>query len=157
MILWYAAGSVCAVWAVFQSAGLDFRSIAIGALLPLIDVVVGHQALAHTLLAPTLTMVLVMLTTVGRGKRLIRRRAIGIPIGWYFGIGLSGSFTDQHVFWWPAFGRSFGETSIWPPLGWAIALELIGVAAAAWVWVRFELADPRRRAEFVRSGRLVAA
>lgn len=155
MILWYAAGAVAAVWAIFQSAGLDFRAVALGALAPLADAGTGHQALAHTLLAPTLLMIAVMVVTAGRGHRLARRRVMGIPIGWYFGLGLSGAFTNQKVFWWPAFGRDFGDAAVWPPIGWAVALEVAGVLAAVWVWSRFGLADVGHRREFLRSGRLV--
>ena len=32
MILWYAAGAVFIVWNVFQSSGVDFRAVAVGAL-----------------------------------------------------------------------------------------------------------------------------
>ena len=35
MVIWFAFGSIFAVWNVFQSPGLDFRLIALGALLPL--------------------------------------------------------------------------------------------------------------------------
>ncbi|MDQ1533105.1 MAG: hypothetical protein QOF28_866, partial [Actinomycetota bacterium] len=53
MLLWYAAGSVFAVWNVFQSAGLDFRAVAVGSLLPLvIDIPAAHQAFGHALVAP---------------------------------------------------------------------------------------------------------
>jgi hypothetical protein len=157
VIVWYAAGAVVAVWVVFQSTGLDFRAVALGGLVPLVDVVVGHQAVAHTLLAPTVAMIVVMGATAGRGRRLLRRRIIGVPIGWYFGIALSGAFTHQAVFWWPAFGADLGDAGIWPPLGWAVALELAGWVALRWIWVRCELADPARRADFVRTGRLVVS
>ena len=51
MILWLACGSIFGVWNVFQSSGLDFRLIALGALLPLaIDAPFGAQSYAHTLL-----------------------------------------------------------------------------------------------------------
>ena len=36
MVLWLAFGSIFGVWNVFQSPGLDFRLIALGALLPLV-------------------------------------------------------------------------------------------------------------------------
>jgi len=157
VILWYAAGAVFAVWNIFQSAGLDFRTVAIGALLPLADVVAGEQALAHTLLAPTMVMLLVMLATAGRGRRLARRRLIGVPIGWYFGVALSGAFANHHVFWWPALGARFDDAPVWPPLVWAVALELAGVVAARWCWSRFGLADPHRRRAFWRTGRLGVA
>lgn len=154
MILWYAAGAVFAVWNVFQSAGLDYRAVALGALLPLLDVIAGEQAWAHSLLAPTVAMAVVMLGTSRRGRRLARRRWIGVPIGWYFGVGLSGAFAEQHVFWWPVFGDRFDDAAIWPPLAWALGLEALGIIAARWCWTRFGLADPIRRRTFARTGRL---
>jgi len=36
MILWLVFGSVFGVWNVFQSSGVDFRLIAMGALAPLV-------------------------------------------------------------------------------------------------------------------------
>ena len=54
MIAWLAFGSVFVVWNVFQSSGLDFRLVAIGALAPVvIDAPWGEQAYAHTLLVAT--------------------------------------------------------------------------------------------------------
>lgn len=157
MILWYAAGTVVAVWNVFQSGGLDFRSVALGSLLPLLDALAGEQAWAHSLLAPTALLVVVMLTTAGRGRRLARRRLIGVPIGWYVGIALSGSFEYREVFWWPLLGTDLDGAPIWPPLGWAIAFEIAGWLAALWCWIRFGLRDPQRRRAFLRTGRLTVA
>jgi hypothetical protein len=155
MVLWYAAGSVFAVWNVFQSAGLDFRAVAFGALLPvLIDIAPAHQAYGHTLLAPVAALVVVMLVTSGRGRRLLRRRVIGLPIGWFCGLALSGAFASQRLFWWPAFGRSFGHVALLPAVPVVVIEELIGVAAAVWIWNRFGLRDARRRRELVRRGRL---
>src|SRR6476659_41154 len=115
MVLWYAAGSVFAVWNVFQSAGLDFRAVALGALLPLlVDLPSGHQAYGHPLIAPVAALVCVMLATSGHGHRLLRRRVIGLPIGWFCGLVLSGAFASQRVFWWPAFGRGFGHVALLP-------------------------------------------
>jgi hypothetical protein len=155
VFFWYAAGSVFGVWNVFQSAGLDFRAVAVGALLPLLaDQPFGHQAYAHALVAPVAALVLVMLATSGRGRKLLRRRVIGLPIGWFCGLVLSGAFASQRVFWWPAFGRSFGHVALLPGVAVVIGEELLGLAAARWIWIRFGLRDPRRRRELLRRGRL---
>ena len=59
MILWLAFGSIFGVWNVFQSSGLDFRLIAVGALLPLaIDAPFGHMSYAHTLLSGVIVLAL---------------------------------------------------------------------------------------------------
>src|SRR4029453_880210 len=102
MILWPAFGSIFAVWNVFQSPGLDFRIVALGAVLPLLlDAPFGEQAYAHTLLSAVVALVLTMLCTAGRGNRLRRRRALGLPIGWFAGLVLSGAWAHKEVFWWP--------------------------------------------------------
>ncbi|HEX4491243.1 MAG TPA: hypothetical protein VH914_08580 [Acidimicrobiia bacterium] len=158
MFFWYTAGAVFAVWNVFQSAGLDFRAVALGALLPLvIDLPVGHQAFAHSLLAPVALLTLVMLATSGRGHRLLRRRIIGLPIGWFCGIALSGAFASQHLFWWPAFGADFGHDALLPAVPVIAIEELLGLLALRWIWVRFGLRSPARRRDLVRRGRLVVA
>ena len=155
MVLWYAAGSVFAVWNVFQSAGLDVRTVAVGALLPLlVDLPAGHQVYAHSLLAPVVLLAAVMLVTSGRGRRLLRRRVIGLPIGWFCGLALSGAFASQRVFWWPGFGTGFGHVALLPALPVVVVEELLGVAALRWIWVRFGLRDPNRRRDLVRRGRL---
>jgi hypothetical protein len=155
VVLWYASGSVFAVWNVFQSAGLDFRAVALGALLPLvIDLPSGHQEYAHALLAPVVALALVMAVTSGRGRRLLRRRWIGLPIGWFCGLALSGAFASQRVFWWPGFGRSFGNVALLPAVPAVVVEELLGVAATVWIWTRFGLRDQSRRRELLRRGRL---
>jgi hypothetical protein len=107
MLLWFAFGSIFGVWNVFQSPGLDFRLIAVGALLPLaLDAPFGAQSYAHTLCSAVVVLVLVMALTTGRGRRLRRRRLLGLPIGWFTGLVLSGAWAHKEVFWWPAFGWS---------------------------------------------------
>ncbi len=158
VLLWYCAGTVFAIWNVFQSNGLDVRLLALGGILPvLIDAPLGAQRVGHSLLAPVVLMAVVMLSTPGRGRRLVRRRLIAVPIGWMSGTALSGAFTNQRVFWWPAFGRGFGNASVFPPLSIAIGLELVGLGAARWCWVRFGLRDPKRRSQLLRTGRVVAS
>jgi hypothetical protein len=154
VIIWYAAGAILAVWLVFQSTGLDFRFVAVGGLVPLLDALVGHQAVLHSLLAPTLALTLVMAVTAGRGRRLLRRRLIGVPIGWYFGLVLAGAFAHREVFWFPAFGGDFGDVAVWPAWPWAVGLEIVGLFALRTIWSRAGLADRVNRAAFVRDGRL---
>ncbi len=157
MLTWYAAGAVFGVWNVFQSNGIDVRLIALGSLAPLlVDAGFGAQRYGHTLLAPVVALVVVMLATAGRGHRLLRRHLIGIPIGWFCGIALSGAFTHQHTFWWPALGTDFDHASLLPPLPWALAFEALGLLAVRWCWVRFGLADPARRRMLWRTGRVVS-
>ena len=100
MFFWYVGMSVLLVANVFRSTGVDYRLIAVGALLPLVvDVPVGHQAFGHTLAFAVLLLVVVMVATIGR-PRLLRRRLLCIPIGVFFGLLLSGAWTTDG-FWWP--------------------------------------------------------
>ncbi len=80
MFLWFVFGAIFGVWNVFQSPGLDFRLIALGALLPeLIDLPFGAQAYAHTLLAAVVgARSSRCWPRPGRGRRLLRRRALGL-------------------------------------------------------------------------------
>jgi hypothetical protein len=158
MLLWFVFGSVFGVWNVFQSPGLDFRLIALGAMLPtLLDLPFGEQAYAHTMLAATAALVVTMLATTGRGRRLRRRRALGLAIGWYSGLVLSAAWAHKEVFWWPAFGWSLPSVALFPAWPVVVAEELAGLAAAGWVWSRFGLRDEVRRRAFVQTGRLAIA
>jgi len=158
MLLWFAFGSIFGVWNVFQSPGLDFRLVAVGALLPLVlDAPFGAQSYAHTLCSAVVVLVLVMALTTGRGRRLRRRRLLGLPIGWFTGLVLSGAWAHKEVFWWPGFGWSRPSAPLLAPWPVVIVEELLGVAAAWWAWSRFALADPARRQRFWRTGRLEIA
>lgn len=154
MLLWPAAGAVFGVANVFQSSGFDYRLVALGGLAPLlVDLPAGAQSIGHALVVPTAVLAAVMLLTAGRGRRRLRRRLIGVPIGWYAGLVLLGAWRDPTVFWWPVFGAPDGPPLLAPaPV--LLGLELLGLAAARWIWVRFALADPARRRSFVRTGRL---
>ena len=158
MVLWFVFGSIFGVWNVFQSPGLDFRLIAAGAMLPLlIDLPFGAQSYAHTLLAATTVLVVTMLATTGRGRRLRRRRVISLAIGWYACLVLSAAWAHKEVFWWPAFGTSRPSAPLFPPWPVVVIEELLGLAAAWWVWTRFGLRDAERRDALARSGRLSIA
>ena len=158
MLLWFAFGSIFGVWNVFQSPGLDFRLIAVGALLPLaLDAPFGAQSYAHTLCSAVVVFVLAVVFTTGRGRRLRRRRVLGLPIGWFTGLVLGGAWAHKEVFWWPAFGWSRPSAPLLAPWPVVIVEELLGAGAAWWAWSRFALADPARRQRFWRTGRLEIA
>ena len=158
MLLWFAFGSIFGVWNVFQSPGLDFRLVAVGALLPLaLDAPFGAQSYAHTLVSAVVVLVIAMACTTGRGRRLRRRRVLGLPIGWFTGLVLSGAWAHKEVFWWPAFGWSRPSAPLLAPWPVVIVEEVLGAAAAWWAWSRFALADPARRRRFWRTGRLEIA
>jgi hypothetical protein len=158
MVLWLVFGSIFAVWNVFQSPGLDFRLIAGGALLPLaLDAPFGAQAYAHTLFSAVVVLALTMVLTAGRGRRLLRRRALSLSIGWFTSLALGGAWAHKEVFWWPAFGAARPRAALLAPVPVLILEEILGLAAAWWAWTRFGLADPSRRSQLWRTGRLAIA
>lgn len=154
MILWYLAPSIVATHEIFRSRGLDYRLIALGALLPLlVDAPLGYFAYGHSLFVAVFVLAVVMIATIGR-PRLLRRRLICIPIGWMCGLVLSGAFLHDVAFLWPLLGSDFPDDSLVPPVTVIVLLDAAGLAAAAWAWGRFGLADRATRGDFLRHGRL---
>lgn len=154
MVLWFVAPSILLVWAVFRSPGADYRTVAIGALLPLVELPFGEPRLLHSLSGAALLMVLVM---VGfRGRRLAQRRLLGLPIGVLVHQVLDGAWADTHGFWWPFLGAGWSDSQL-PELGRGglnVVLELAGAAALVWMWRRFRLVEPDRRRTFLTTGRV---
>ena len=78
------------------------RFVALGGVLPLVETVSGRPLVLHTLLGSVGLMVLVMAATVGR--RVLRRRLLGIPIGSFIFLVAAGAWTRTELFWWPVAG-----------------------------------------------------
>lgn len=155
MILWFAGMSVALVWLVFRSPALDYRLVALGAVLPVGEVVLGGARVLHTLVASVALLGLVMLAT--RHRRLLRRRLIGLPIGLLMHLVLDGIWTTSAVFWWPFLGWSFQGTPVPEldrPLAAVVLLEVLGAGAIVWCYRTFGFDDPERRRQFVRTGHL---
>jgi hypothetical protein len=155
VVLWFVGLAPLSVWAVFRSPALDYRLVIVGSMLPLLDAATGGAWVLHTLVAGVTALVLVMALT--RHRRLLRRRALGVPIGLLVHLVLDGTWAEADRFWWPllggdAFGDGLPEVSRSPAL--AVAMEVVGVAALWWSWRRFGLDDERRRRLFLRTGQL---
>jgi membrane-bound metal-dependent hydrolase YbcI (DUF457 family) len=154
LLLWFVGGSWLLVHAVFQSPALDYRMVAVGALLPLLDGVTGGAWVLHTLLFSVGLLGVVMVAT--RRRRLVRRRWLGLPIGTFMHLVLDGVWTNSTVFWWPFLGYSFDGAPL-PEVdrgALSVVLELVGVAAIAWCWRRFGFDEPRVRRHFLATGNL---
>ena len=158
MFLWFAACAVVAVALVFGSSGVDYRVVALGAVLPLVENLTGSPWVLHTLAGSVVMLIGVMTLTAGRGHRLRRRRWIGLPIGALVFLVASGSWSRTALFWWPVGGSGGVGQGVPPeydrPLAIMIAFELAGIAALIWTARRFGLADPQRRQAFLTTGRL---
>ena len=154
MFFWFIGGSMLLVWLVFQTPTIDFRMVALGAVLPLLDGVFGGPRVLHTLLASVVVLAVVMAATTGR--RLRRRRWLGVPIGMFLHLVLDGTWSDEELFWWPLFGTDFAAEGLveWGRGGIGVAMELAGLAAIWWMVARFDLTDPERRRRFVHEGQL---
>ncbi len=154
MLIWFAVVSVIVVAEVFRSPLVDYRLVAFGALLPLLDVVIGRPTPVHTLAAPVVVMAVVMATTIGR--RLLRRRLLGIPIGLFLHLVLDGSWDSASLFWWPFFGVALADEPV--PEARAVTLrvvlELVGIAAAFVAYRRYGLDDAGNRRLLAHSGHL---
>lgn len=154
MLLWFAGGALVAAWLVFRDPAFDHRLLIVGALAPdVLDLPFGGARFFHTLLAGVATLAVVMLAT--RGRRVLRRHLLALPIGLLLHLVLDGMWARTEVFWWPAFGTSFEDTPLPVTDRWALVpvLEVAGAAALVWGWRFFGLDDPQRRRTFLRTGR----
>jgi len=153
MVLWHAGLALAIVWNVFRDPAIDHRLVVAGALAPdAVDLIWGRRAAAHTLMAPVVVLSLVMLAT--RGRRLLRRRLLALPIGMFLHLVLDATWTETDLMWWPLAGWEFPAGRLVPAFPLVLALEIVGAWAVGWFVWRFALdrAEPRRY--FLRSGRL---
>ncbi len=154
MFFWFIGLSLVIVAVVFSSPALDHRVVIVASLVPLVEVAIGEPRILHSLAAPVVALVIVMLAT--RGRRLRRRWLLGIPIGLFMHLLLDGIWTDTAAFWWPVSGFEFSDSTI-PEVargGFNVVLEAAGIGALLWAQRAFGLQAPAARRAFVRTGRL---
>ncbi len=157
MLLWFAALAVAGTFLVFRDAALDYRLVAVGAVIAdPIDAVIspGKAGPMHTLVVPTLVLTGVMLSTVGR--RRLRRRLLGLSIGLFAHLVLDGAWGLTQTFWWPGYGFSFSDRLPLLDRGivMGLALEGVGLGVGYWLYGRFGLQSAALRSKFLRQGRL---
>lgn len=156
MFLWFAGLSFVLVWSVFRDTAIDYRLVMAGSIAPdLVDAPFGGARVSHTLLAAVVLLVVVMLAT--RGRRAARRRLLAVPIGVFAHLVLDAMWTRTGTFWWPVIGEGFtGDRlpSLDRPVVLLALMEVAGAVSLAWVYRRFRLFEPERRAAFLRTGRL---
>ncbi len=155
MVLWFAGPAWLLVWRVFRSPAVDYRLVVVGAVLPSLDGVVGRATPLHTVAGAVAAMAVVMLAA--RGRRLVQRRWLGVPIGWLCHLLLDATWTDTDLLWGPVTGGSLGALDPpeagWP-LGLVVALEVVGAVVLVGLWVRLGLTERTNRRRFGRTGQL---
>ncbi|MDZ7673775.1 MAG: hypothetical protein U5K30_01700 [Acidimicrobiales bacterium] len=157
MLIWYLATAAVGVWAVFDSPALDYRLVMVGAVLPVGEVVLGRPGPLHSMVTAVVALTAVMLAT--RGRRLARRRWLGIPIGLLGYLVFSGTWADTTAFWWPLVGLELSGAE--PPElargALTIVLEVAGIGLGWWWYRRVGLDDDVNRLRFRRTGQLPRA
>ena len=154
MFFWFVGVGWLLVVSVFQSPALDYRMVMLGSVVPLLDGITGGPWLLHTLLAAVAALAVVMVLT--QRRRLVRRRWLGFPIGLFVHLVLDGAWANTDVFWWPAFGTSFGHDRL-PEVDRGVLtllMEVVGIAALVYGWRRYGLDDRGARDRFLRTGQL---
>ncbi len=157
MFLWFVASAVLAVYFVFDSSTVDHRLVAAGAVLPLLESVTGRPWVLHTLLGSVVLLVIVMATTIGR--RIVRRRLLGLPIGTFMFLAFGGCWTRTELFWWPTSGVDEIGTGPPPefdrPVAMLVVLELAGIVGLVWLARRHDLLG-ENGSRLLKTGRLPA-
>ncbi|MGD2102420.1 MAG: metal-dependent hydrolase [Acidimicrobiia bacterium] len=171
MLAWHLGATLWLFRWIFRDPKVDVRFLLLGAILPdMIDLPVGTILLsdrystgelwAHSLVAPTVYMVIVLIVTT-RGR--VRRAWMALGVGWLFHLVLDGMWLDSDVFLWPFFGWEIpaGQAPFWA-LAWERALsdpwrwveEAVGLTYLLWLWARLGLSTPERRLTLISTGRL---
>lgn len=154
MFLWFVGPAILIVWAVFRSPAADYRIVAVGSVVPVGELAVGEPRVLHSLGGAAVALAAVMLAA--RGRRVLQRALLGLPIGMLLHLVLDGAWADAQAFWWPFHGTSWSDARL-PELGRGglnLVLEVLGAGALWWAYRRFRLAEPERRAQFIHTGRI---
>lgn len=155
MILWTVGTAVLAIWFVFGDPRFDYRTLIVGAVIPIVvDLPTGGAWVMHSIVASVVLLAVVMLVTIGRRPQ--RKALLGLPLGTFLYLVSSGAWADQGAFWWPltGWGASGAPLPFVARSWWNIPLEIAGAAMLAWVVRTTGLTTPERRRQFVRTGHL---
>lgn len=154
MVIWFAILAPVLVAEVFRSPLVDYRLVAFGAVLPSFMAIFSAPPILHTLAAPVTVLTVVMLATVGR--RLLRRRLLGVPIGMFLHLVLDGSWSTTSLFWWPVFGAEFEELSVLEtaPILLRVGADLIALLLIVPLARRYGLTTSENRMRLAKTGHL---
>jgi hypothetical protein len=171
MLFWHLGATIFLFRWIFRDPKVDLRFLAAGALLPdVVDLVLGTlvfpdrfgrgELWSHTLLAPSIVTIVVLLAT-RRGRR--RRAWMALAVGMFFHLLLDGMWTSNEVFLWPFTGAGLptGAPGYWTAAWdralsdpWRWVREGIGATYLTLLWIRSGLGDRSRRRSLLATGRL---
>ncbi len=121
---------------VFRDPALAYSVVALGALLPdLIALLGGGSGPGHSVVVGGLLLGGVMLAT--RGRRRLRRRLLGVPLGFLLHLVLDAAWAQTpEKLWWPLAGGviSDGVPSFSRPLVLLLVLEVAGLLLGFVTW-----------------------
>ena len=156
MFVWFLATAVLLVLFVFDSPAMDYRWVALGGVLPLVEALSGRPWILHTLVGSVLLLGLVMALTVG--QRLRRRAWLGVPIGTFVFLNAAGVWFRSELFWWPAGGfDAIGSGPLPefdPPVMVLVLLDLAAVVSLVVIGRRLGFGQRQHRQDFWRTGRV---
>ena len=154
MVLWFVVVAPVIVAEVFQSQRLDYRFVAFGALFPVVSGLSEFGLVFHTLIIQLAILTIVMLVTIG--KRLTRRRWLGLPIGGLLHLVLDGTWLNASTFWWPLFGADLSElvANEVEYLNLMVLLDLVALVIGWWAIKRYGLTSRENRSVFISTGQL---
>ena len=141
-------------WMVFRDPALAYSMVALGALVPdLFDLAAGGIGPGHSVVVGGVALMAVMVAT--RGRRRVRRRLLGLPLGFLLHLVLDGAWlAGPERLWWPLGG--WNTVGVLPaierPMALLLALELIGLALGLFAWRAIGFARSARLAPESRSG-----
>lgn len=155
VLFWFAVPTALAVFAVFRDASIDYRLVAVGALLPdVVDgLIVRRMGPAHSVVIVVAFLFAVMGATVGH--RALRKRLLALPIGMFGHLVLDGAWLTTRAFWWPI---TSGSRASIPSVNRGVVVpiveEVLGLIALVYLVRRFKLDTAARRRLFVHTGTL---
>lgn len=133
-------------WMVFRDPALAYAMVAVGALLPdAVDLIVGVGP-GHSIVVGGALLAAVMLAT--HGRRRVRRRLLGIPLGFLFHLVLDGAWlSGPERLWWPLAGSALRGSlpSAQRPTLLLVAMEIGGLVLGWLAWRAIGSARSARR------------
>lgn len=118
MLFWHLGGTIAFIRYAFRDPRMDLRLLMLGAVLPdLVDTPIGLvgwqpfanvRLYAHTLLAASVVMTVVMLAT-RRGRP--RKRWMPLAVGVLMHLVLDAMWQQPETLWWPFLGWDLSRTA----------------------------------------------